>query len=183
MANECRCSECGFLGLRNKATMQIEEAHHKYRKDGSTQNDDDQRSLHLNLPLCVRGVRDFSEDFEVGSKPEVVKKSILKPYTCGLFREWVVGFSPKEHVEMLHHEAILNYQKQRDEDDRKWRSRESRRERKWRKEDRKTAMVNLFIAAGVGIATALATLTAAGKIAWWDQLEKQPVQQVDSSGI
>lgn len=47
-----------------------------------------------------------------------------------------------------------------------WRNDDLIRDRDWRKEDRSLAMSNLFVAAGVGIISALVALIAAKLLPW-----------------
>ena len=145
MNNEHRCSECGFLGLLNKTTMQTEEAHHKYRDSGSTQNEQGKEAIHLNLPVCVRGKRDFSKEFSEGADTEVVTACISTPYPCDSFLQWVVGFSPREHFEML---EVLKLRDQQERD------REDSRTR-----DNRNFLIS-FISAAAAVASAIISLVA-----------------------
>ena len=56
-----------------------------------------------------------------------VHSEIQKERSCEYFTPWQQGFTPKEHREMLNRDWMLNYQKEREESDRKWQAKQQTR--------------------------------------------------------
>jgi hypothetical protein len=55
---------------------------------------------------------------------EKVRSEIQRERECKSFTTWKSGSTPKEHREMIDREAMLKWQAEREEADRKWRSRQ-----------------------------------------------------------
>ena len=123
---EVQCRDCGFLALAKRYEGTLVEATNDYRHSGtptpSGQNIEDV----LSRPICFMRKLDMRAEFEAVLKkpvseeesrgiknpnPDQVLPIIERSRRCDDgFTPWQLGFSPKEHREML---------------DRKW-------ERKWR---------------------------------------------------
>lgn len=115
-----KCAECGFLAIRNVESRELEEAEKDIREHGCCtvligQIQGHPQLRHTGLPLCFAGRYDLWDE----SKKETVKGDrntrgartvIHKQRRCEGFTKWQLGFTPKEHREMI---------------DRQW-------ERKWR---------------------------------------------------
>lgn len=160
-----KCSECGYLTLRNVETLALEEASDRYRQD-ACRTTKTNRYLHEDSPLCfVRAICFRSLLGDDTSVPNLVSV-INQERACDHWIEWMQGFTPKEHAEMLQHEALLEYQRRHDREEREWRERQAERDRLWRKQDRWSALSMLLVAAASGVIGAVATLIAAGKLPW-----------------
>lgn len=174
-----KCSECGFLAVRRLKDLVIEEASDLFRENATIQSHGNV-NLHDEYPVCFMRVISFRKIIDQKtSRPEVAAE-IKTERPCDEFTEWIQGSSPKEHAEMIQQKALLDYQRQREQDDKAWRERQAtqdhawrtqqaEREREWRKEDRHTAMTNLLVAAGVGLLGGIVTLIAASKLPWFGQ--------------
>lgn len=139
-----KCADCGYLTLRNIETRGLDEAEEAFREWGKVvgvkwshpvqvgdtpfyTEDKLSRYVHQSLPICFARNKDFSSSLrELISKnydaDKVVLMVIKTERPCDKFTEWQQGFTPKEHREMLDREAMLKWQTQREDDDKKWRS-------------------------------------------------------------
>ena len=136
-----KCSECGFLAVRNTESHELEEADETFREKGiiplTGHAEGRPRSRHEPLPLCFARCHDLQEEFknvpgEDKAVPGGVHRVIIKERQCDAFTEWQQGFTPKEHREMI---------------DRRW-------ERKWR------IITGLIFAAVAGAFTLLGVFIA-----------------------
>ena len=172
-----KCSECGYLAVRNGVTREFETADSRRRLDGdipSGQNLDP-------FPVCAAHSKSFpTVNRDANNKNNEILRIINQNNDCGQRIEWWPWLSPKEHAEKMFQITLLELQKQQQERDQAWRERQAdrelawresqaERERKWRAEDRSLAMFNLFVAAGAGIATVVAALIASKLLAVADQ--------------
>ena len=173
-----RCSECGFLALRRRdGSSALEEAHEQFR-DNARVTHDRSGNHHDETPICfVRAAALRKECGGERADSDKVAVVIHCDRQCSAFVSWEQGFSPKEHVDKMYNEILLKMRRDESDVDRAWRERQAEqdhawreqqaeRDREWRKEDRSLAMSNLFVAAGVGIASAVATLIAAKLLPW-----------------
>ena len=112
-----KCEDCGFLAVRSKKDFKLDEASSEYRKSGVIaigydEQGRNQHELHFQEPLCFAGAYDLKNEFAEEQMGTVTRawSVISRERDCQQHTEWIQGFTPKEHREML---------------DRRW-------ERKWR---------------------------------------------------
>lgn len=130
-----RCRSCGFLALRNDHTGAFHEPDDEYRATGIRYGPLKQCT---DGPVCVAAAHDLrAELLAVRDTPEPQRSLgvIERERACGSHCHWFRGFSPKEHVEMIHTEAAHRevrewYARQRDLD-RLDKEREKRSDRVW----------------------------------------------------
>jgi hypothetical protein len=124
-----KCSECGFLALRNRKNNNLDEADSDFRKKGMvTQVWDDQgrnpHRLYRDIPLCFAGSKYLSEQLNNLTEPnnpfKQVSLVITKETDCKKFIDWLQGFTPKEHKEMIDEQWKLKQETERRKNDRKW---------------------------------------------------------------
>jgi hypothetical protein len=125
-----KCSECGFLALRNTETRELDEAEEAFRRDGKVievtrayaskvwdkssflHEQVLSHNIHEELPLCFAGEVDLRQGFKVLdtkyksiNTPRVneatVQEIVVKERECKAFTKWQQGFTPKEHKEMI----------------------------------------------------------------------------------
>ena len=118
-----KCSECGYLAVRDKDSRELKEAEVEYRKRGL------RIAKYEYIPICFVQVRDFRD--EVINKKGAsnldnisIGEFISKEIKCELFTKWLQGLTPKEHVEMIDRERMLKWQIEREDADRKWRTKQ-----------------------------------------------------------
>ncbi|MBI2855591.1 MAG: hypothetical protein HYX93_01955 [Chloroflexi bacterium] len=112
-----KCGECGFLALRDKFTLRLQEAERDFRKEpwysetrhnarfGTSKKATDAVSI---LPLCFAQAIDMraeiqkhtSEDIYKHNVKDAVQTMMDDPRQCSKFTKWQQGFTPKEHREM-----------------------------------------------------------------------------------
>jgi hypothetical protein len=134
-----KCSECGYLAARNKDTRNLEEVEFKARQDGVLRT-----HRHEYMPVCFNMAVSFEE--EVGRLRKVpeyatekkdaygqttwptvehlIKIVLNEERECQSFTKWHQGSTPKEHREMLDRQEMLKWQADREDADRKWRTRQ-----------------------------------------------------------
>jgi hypothetical protein len=124
-----RCDTCGFLVLRFWTDTGLYEATQEYREKGA----DEGLSGSLSRPpLCLVQAARIDLEVEANIKatagsdmsigPPSIVAVIQKPdRRCSMWRQWIPGFTPKEHRELLDRERQL-----------KWQTEESRRNRNYR---------------------------------------------------
>jgi hypothetical protein len=136
-----KCSECGFLAIRNAETRNLEEVEFKPRQSGDIGKLGVQR--YVLIPVCFAMVANFDEEIEeLRKSPEYTEKRngygqvtwpqwstfvkvvLNKERECESFTRWHQGFTPKEHREMLDRQEMLKWQADREDADRKWRTRQ-----------------------------------------------------------
>jgi len=107
-----KCSECGFLAVRNTKSRQLEETEQDIRETGVIERlfDDSERVHEIGSgypryepPLCFIGAIDLrTETGKYGEgTQERIKSAINEERECGSFTQWQQGFTPKEHREMI----------------------------------------------------------------------------------
>jgi hypothetical protein len=86
-------------------------------------------------------------------------EAIQEERECPDFTEWHPGFTPKEHQEMLDRQRLLEWQAEREDDDRKWHAKQREEDKSIRRLELWTAVI---IAGGFTVvgATIGAVLTA-----------------------
>lgn len=114
-----KCSDCGFLTVRNVTTRGLEEAGDDFREKASIPTIDPQggrpHAQHEQRPLCFARCHNLGDEISKGivagtDEVRSVKQVIHNERECGEFVKWQQGFTPKEHREMIDRQS-----------DRKWR--------------------------------------------------------------
>jgi hypothetical protein len=136
-----RCSECGFIAARIWRTREFIEIDDRKRDSGNIKDEfgGDLESI----PACFVNRFNIKEEVEAARKaahdeptrnsigelippywPNYVKEVLNRERACEYFIKWQQGFTPKEHREMMDRERMQKWQMEREEADRKWRSKE-----------------------------------------------------------
>ncbi len=128
-----KCSDCGYLAMRNRHTWNLDEAGRQYRDSGALPviYDDqgrNQHEIHEQQPICFARVYDLKAEYvkETNDRNNTLSalNVIQKDRDCTEYTDWQQGFTPKEHREMLDREKMLKWQADREDADRKWKSRQ-----------------------------------------------------------
>lgn len=129
-----KCTDCGYLAFRHKDTRNLTEAEQEFRDTGELTRDLNRRYVYDIFPICFKLAANFRK--EVPQMTEENLFSVLnEDRECACFIKWQQGFSPREHEEMIQQRAMLEWQREREEEERKWRDEHAAREHKWRQED------------------------------------------------
>lgn len=172
-----QCRTCGFLSLRHNGTMRLDEAPEKFRETGSAANNDG-AVIHDRIPVCFKGVAQFRNEVKQSKRAsldEQVLDVISKDRECSESAPSQIGYTPKEHADMIWEAEDRRWRERQDEVDRQWRDAQAEREHRWRKEDRRSAIINLVVSVLLAIATGAAGLVAGSKLPWFRELEPPPV--------
>lgn len=165
-----RCADCGFVALRKFPEQTLDEAPQEYRDTGNVPHQPQGGYVTYDIAVCFMRAANLKQelDAETGyqSGHELHRRVINKQRECSQFTDWVQGFSPREHQEMIRQEKLLEWQRDREKDDREWRDKQAERDRTWRREDRWSALCMLIVAAVSGVICSVATLIAGGRIPW-----------------
>lgn len=151
-----KCAECGFLATRMLDSRQLCEAEIDTRTTGKVPVGSQGKAVYVMWPLCFRTAFDLREECMADSQPGTtsgLSRVLQLERNCPEFTKWNSGLSPREHLEMLHTDAMLKA-------DRDWRDQQARREHEWREEDRRATRTNTWIAfAGIVIAVLVPAFT------------------------
>ena len=103
-----KCSECGFLALRNRHTRLLVEVEIDMRTSGyfPAPIETGGKELYDRIPRCVAGVKEFYERRGLDGKQFL--EVISQERDCEHFYEWRQGFTPKEHMDMWMQELVTN---------------------------------------------------------------------------
>ncbi len=159
-----KCTECGYLAIRNKHNYKLEEAVEEYRQKGILpmlydEIGHNQHHIHDIRPFCFVQSYDLGNEVhlefgnlegsiskdELGCVMAVVQKSERDCDKKGLFTGWKPGFTPKEHREMLDRQWMIERDEKRDADLRAWQSAESKKNRHWRKWEFIVAIIAIIL--------------------------------------
>ena len=150
-----KCKDCGYLAIRNTYTWLLDEAGGEYRDSGDTPVVLDDKGYnphrtHELRPLCFAKCFDLRSETKstfVSGKDEkgCVVEVISKERECVPFTKWQLGFTPKEHREMLDREKLLEWQASREDADRQFRVQMMNDDRKWQAKQQ----VSLILIAGI----------------------------------
>lgn len=161
-----KCSECGFLAVRNMETRNLEEIEFESRQSGIIKT---QRYVYI--PVCFVVIANFAEEINnLKQLPKYEEKkdaiggvlwphysdfiieTLKKERECKSFTKWHQGSTPKEHQEMIDRESMLKWQAEREEADKKWREQQEQKHSKeeWNR--------NIFLAAITIIAVILGVI-------------------------
>jgi len=123
-----KCSECGFLASRDIETRYLEETEQEIRQEGCPilMVDTVKIGSKFEPPICFMRSQDYrAVPFGQIYDHKPVKFEIQRERICEYFTPWQQGFTPKEHREMLDREKMLKWQADREDADRKWRSKQA----------------------------------------------------------
>ena len=178
-----KCSECGFLALRNVETRGLDEAEESFRRQAIRQeyskshpiqitntpfyrDEELTRYVHETWPVCFARICNFwdlcteasTEDKSTTSEDFLLSENALLTVInterqCESFTKWQQGFTPKEHQEMIDREARLKWQAEREEADKKWRAKQE-----WRLVIMGGIIAGIFTLLGAGIGVFLTIL-------------------------
>lgn len=184
------CSNCGFLsGWQPETTEHLIVSRH-CRETGI-------RSYALTRAalVCVVEAADLDAEIVVagplfGGDSFAATKSVLHEHReCPKFTPLRPGFTPKEHIQMLLSESVLQLQEQRLREEREHRERQRHddlaREERWRREDdereekHKRIDRQWAILTGTGVAVLTVLLTVATKP--WEKWGEQPQPQTTTA--
>lgn len=138
-----KCAECGFLAVRNFVNRGLEEAEETFREKGYPTNIFDAegrlRPIHEELPLCFAqryNLRDKFKEFAGKDSPDnfSVRYVINEERECEAFTKWQLGFTPREHREMLDQKRKQESEARREHEDREWRERQEEKQRIWQEQ-------------------------------------------------
>lgn len=120
-----KCSDCGFLAIRDRQTRELLEVEQVTRDTGKREKISIS-SLLFDYPICL--TRAYDLNLEMGERPnaEKILAVIQKERLCNEFTEWHQGLTPKGHWEMVDREARLKWQAEREDADRKWREQQEK---------------------------------------------------------
>ena len=122
-----KCTDCGLLAVRNTKTRELEETESEFRERHKIPASEVHRNFqrHLEMPLCLAGVNllDDSKAKMPKNNPgwQQVITAMQRERLCEYWTKWRIGFTPKEHIEMIDRKMMLEYQERREDADRKFR--------------------------------------------------------------
>jgi len=166
--NLVKCKDCGWLGVRQKASRILVDADDAYRNEGTIPRLKAGSSLPEpvieSLPICYAGRRKFYDEMQTPTPNEaIVKAALAKPYPCDSITPWQSGLSPKELEQM----KML-------EEQRAALAREADRQRIWqageskKADDRHTENLKAVVKAGwSNVWSALAAAALGGIVGAW----------------
>ena len=102
-----KCADCGFLALRFYYYSELHEATKDYREEGV---DTDGSGSLSRPPLCLMRAFDLESEVralvpkETGIGTNHIVEVVSKPRKCKQWRQWSMGFTPKDHREMVDRE-------------------------------------------------------------------------------
>ena len=101
---EVKCKDCGFMALRGWADRQLKEAGLHFRESGEEERVEGE-PLYDGLPVCfAQKARLDKEILGLGGGNFYIHhlmRVIGRHRICDGFTEWLQGFTPKEHMELL----------------------------------------------------------------------------------
>ena len=112
-----KCLDCGYLAARNVRTRLLDETEWATRLTGETI-----RSIH-EPPLCfMRNIFPLTEYISHNGEfdTESIRIALQKERECIQWIEWTMGFTPKEHREMMDRKFMAEMEEKRRGNDRKW---------------------------------------------------------------
>jgi hypothetical protein len=161
MPENVKCADCGYLAVRHSQTRQLLDAELLMRTQG------DIPSLSIgghdlaydHHPICFRVLKtsvNFRSEEEAGLSRDQGKcvTALNKERTCAEFTPWRLGFTPKEHLEMLQEADRLAWQEKCDKDARDFQAGESEKNRKYNTR-------NLWALAAIVLATIIGPIIGA----------------------
>lgn len=113
-----KCKECGFLAIWRYVPRELSEAHEDFRETGKLETDisEDGRQYY---PKCfMRRAPLQGEVLAIIQRGQVTSQAVLNVINyereCNYVTQWIQGFSPKEHREMLDREELYRDRQKHD---------------------------------------------------------------------
>jgi len=99
-----KCADCGFLSLRNRVSWDLVPAHMQFRENGLVGASLEQTISPF--PICFAMKLKFQQviesiEPEKPFRPEKTMSVIHEERHCFQFVKWEVGYTPKEHDELI----------------------------------------------------------------------------------
>lgn len=106
---QIRCADCGFIGMRHKATGELREAPGNsidfdvlgvlhYFDETHPDFPDPATEPYERTPLCLYGIKDFRLPERGGTQVSYPDHSrVFERWNCGRFVKRIVGLSPDAH--------------------------------------------------------------------------------------
>ena len=142
-----KCANCGFLAQRHKDTRELLDAEEGLRKkgdvprqsvgDGPFARTSRPPYVYDCIPLCARLQIEFPQENAI--------ETIQEERECREFMQWHPGFTPKEHLEMLNRQFLMEREDHRDAE---MRAREDRRDQELRRLQQALHRSELWIMGG-----------------------------------
>lgn len=125
-----KCAECGFLAMRHSQTRQLMDAEEKLRTRGyiDSLSISSHDLVYDKYPVCYALKLDFRSEIGGNSDESTRTKAVQCERNCDGYTPWQIGFTPKEHKEMIQEAERRRWQEQRDEADRNDRIERERRQ-------------------------------------------------------
>ena len=128
-----KCSDCGYLAVIENGSESWREAGEATRSSGHVDN-----NAWRSYPACFRRLADIQTESQSQGgqgRPAKIKAVLDTERECDGFRQWVTGYSPKEHHEMEVQAQIREWQSAREVADRDWRAAQAELDRLFRREE------------------------------------------------
>lgn len=139
-----KCTDCGFLGVRNCETREIVEVEANSRRNGGIAGflvgQNQVKQVYEPYLICFRRawpLRDEQLPPDRGldkTLSDSVLAVIQKPRECSSFTKWEQGYTPREHWEMIQEAERLKWQSQREAVDKAERDRRDQEARDFQRE-------------------------------------------------
>ena len=163
MVEMVKCSECGYLTVRNMNTYCLDEAGSDFREKGMValgrEYGRNQYPLHEAIPLCFARCQYLGEKVknitQKNNPTEEVSRIIKEETKCTGFVKWQQGFTPKEHGEMIDRQWMMKYQERREREDKEWREQQEDKQRNWMQSQSKQRFRWEIIVFGILVTLAL----------------------------
>ncbi|RIK73200.1 MAG: hypothetical protein DCC68_25330 [Planctomycetota bacterium] len=152
-----KCAECGFLALRDHHSLALVEATEHFRTTGNRPTTPSGQLVYAKgiPPLCFARAIDLPATIGQPPTDDRIKATIDATRLCRNFTPWQQGFSPKEHQEMVNQQIMLDWQREREEADRAWRTAESTRAHRWQIAFLAVALLGIIVGFIGGIVAAM----------------------------
>lgn len=184
-----RCAGCGYLGVRCFTTQQLVSPSEDQRRTGKPTESYIRQSMHVHndilsdglavdmTPMCALGVWDLGQELhdQVGGvrfldwAPKA-KDVMQKDRECSSFVKWKSGLTPKEHMDMLATQEMLDAQAARldmqAERERAWRNEDLERTRQQRNEDIALLKASMRINMWIPVLSVVIGALLAALLAW-----------------
>ncbi len=127
---EVKCADCGYLSLRHTNSRQLLDAEEQFRTTGNIPSPK-KGGIDLSYddyPICFMRVVNFRTDQEAGKSKDQDKcvRCLKRERECDKFTPWLMGFTPKEHYEVIQENTRLKWQADREREDREFRAEQVR---------------------------------------------------------
>ena len=147
-----KCCACGFLCVSGN-THELVEVPEDWRESGQIP-----QHLYDLTPRCFVKAMPLKAEMRPVTKAEDWTQNFLliinKERACSKFTSWQQGYTPKEHQDMLQEKAILEFQAEQRERERRWQEDQKAQDRVWQQQQKKTdriwQMVYLLVGASLG---------------------------------